>query len=201
MSKHMPHIPTSTTVAPGRPHRIARMNLFKIQNVRAFLLGSMLHAVLWTMCIQQCHLAVTVSSRNMYFLCPNELLQAFSVLILILDLVGGRTTPPIKEEIFSTSSATTSFSPGGQYVMLTFDNGPHAYVTGRILDILRDRNASATFFVQGSRAYDHPLIMKRSAASLSHISTHYPDNIDEAIMVERFCFALFLFSERIRSFS
>ena len=182
------------------------MNLFKIiQNIRAFLLGSMLHAlccaVLWTMYIQQCHLAVTVSSRNMYFLCPNELLQAFSVLILILDLVGGRTTPPIKEEIFSTSSATTSFSPGGQYVMLTFDNGPHAYVTGRILDILRDRNASATFFVQGSRAYDHPLIMKRLAASLSHISTHYPDNIDQAITVERFCFALFLFSERIRSFS
>ena len=54
-----------------------------------------------------------------------------------------------------------SYLAGGQYVMLTFDNGPHALLTMRILDILKSRNASATFFVQGMRALEHPNIIKR----------------------------------------
>ena len=59
------------------------------------------------------------------------------------------------------STAISSYSAGGQYVMLTFDNGPHSILTNRILDTLRDKNASATFFVQGSRSMDHPHIIKR----------------------------------------
>ena len=127
-------------------------------------------------------------SRSMHLLRVNDLLLVFCVLLSIIRLVGGRTTPQIKEEIFSTSSAITSFSPGGQYVMLTFDNGPHAYITGRILDILRDKNASATFFVQGSRAYDHPLILKRLAEYPLYLSTCCSGNEGQTAVIEKLYF-------------
>ena len=65
------------------------------------------------------------------------------------------------EAIFTETSAITSFSPGGQYVMLTFDGGPRSVLTNRILDILHDHYATATFFVQGSKAFEHPAIVKR----------------------------------------
>lgn len=42
-----------------------------------------------------------------------------------------------------------SFRPGGQYVLLTFDDGPHAN-TARLLDILREKKARVTFFIKGS---------------------------------------------------
>ena len=34
----------------------------------------------------------------------------------------------------------------GKYIALTFDDGPRADTTGRLLDGLRDRGAAATFF-------------------------------------------------------
>ena len=42
--------------------------------------------------------------------------------------------------------------PAGKYVALTFDDGPRADTTGRLLDGLQARGARATFFVLGSLA-------------------------------------------------
>jgi peptidoglycan-N-acetylglucosamine deacetylase len=57
----------------------------------------------------------------------------------------------------------------GPRVTLTFDNGPVAPVTGRVLDILRDRSVRSTFFVVGEQLRrPGALEVVRRAASEGH---------------------------------
>ena len=41
-------------------------------------------------------------------------------------------------------------------IALTFDDGPDATYTGKILDILAEKNAKATFYVMGRNAFQLP---------------------------------------------
>ncbi len=54
-----------------------------------------------------------------------------------------------------------SFSPGGQYIVLTFENGPHTQITSTILDTLKNKTIHATFFVNGKKAYYQRHIIER----------------------------------------
>lgn len=45
---------------------------------------------------------------------------------------------------------------------LTFDDGPSTTITPQILDILKEKNVKATFFVIGSYAKSHPELVKRA---------------------------------------
>jgi peptidoglycan-N-acetylglucosamine deacetylase len=47
-------------------------------------------------------------------------------------------------------------------VALTFDDGPDACFTPRVLDILADKQVPATFFVVGERAERHPDVIRRA---------------------------------------
>ncbi|MCF0062253.1 polysaccharide deacetylase family protein [Dyadobacter chenwenxiniae] len=46
-------------------------------------------------------------------------------------------------------------------IALTFDDGPDPETTPRILDMLREKNVKATFFVIGKRAEKHPELLLR----------------------------------------
>jgi peptidoglycan/xylan/chitin deacetylase (PgdA/CDA1 family) len=46
-------------------------------------------------------------------------------------------------------------------VALTFDDGPHPEFTPRILDILKEKNVTATFFVIGKNAEKYPDLLRR----------------------------------------
>ncbi len=48
-----------------------------------------------------------------------------------------------------------------KHIALTFDDGPDAEVTPRVLDILKEHNVKATFFLIGSKVERHPDIVKR----------------------------------------
>ena len=48
----------------------------------------------------------------------------------------------------------------GSSVSLTFDDGPDPVQTPRILEILRQHDAKATFFVIGRHAVEHPELIK-----------------------------------------
>jgi len=61
---------------------------------------------------------------------------------------------------------------GGPYLALTFDDGPHATNTPRLLDILAQRGVKATFFVVGTNAKAHPGILKRMVAEGHEIANH-----------------------------
>ncbi|WP_433337275.1 polysaccharide deacetylase family protein [Spirillospora sp. CA-294931] len=62
-------------------------------------------------------------------------------------------------------------------VALTFDDGPGPY-TGRLLDLLAQRRARATFFVVGNNADAHPDLLRREVSEGHEIGNHTQDHRD-----------------------
>lgn len=60
----------------------------------------------------------------------------------------------------------------GNYVAITFDDGPHPQNTPRLLDILRARNVKATFYVIGRSVDLHPGVVRRTVAEGHEIGNH-----------------------------
>lgn len=63
-------------------------------------------------------------------------------------------------------------------VALTFDDGPHPSRTPVILDVLAAHGATATFFVLGAEAAQHPHLVQRIVAEGHALGTHtmsHPD--------------------------
>lgn len=60
----------------------------------------------------------------------------------------------------------------GPYIAMTFDDGPNATLTPKLLDLLAARHIKATFFVVGQNAADHPEILKRAAREGHEIANH-----------------------------
>ncbi len=63
-------------------------------------------------------------------------------------------------------------SPGRPVVALTFDDGPAAHSTPRLLDVLGARGVKATFFVVGERAESEPALVRRIAAEGHQLANH-----------------------------
>jgi peptidoglycan/xylan/chitin deacetylase (PgdA/CDA1 family) len=60
----------------------------------------------------------------------------------------------------------------GPVIALTFDDGPNATLTPKLLDLLAARHLKATFFVVGQNAADHPDILKRAVREGHEIGNH-----------------------------
>jgi peptidoglycan-N-acetylglucosamine deacetylase len=60
----------------------------------------------------------------------------------------------------------------GPYIAMTFDDGPSAETTPRLLDILKQRNIKVTFFEIGQNAERNPAIVKRILAEGHEIGNH-----------------------------
>jgi peptidoglycan/xylan/chitin deacetylase (PgdA/CDA1 family) len=60
----------------------------------------------------------------------------------------------------------------GRRIALTFDDGPHAANTPRVLAILRDTGANATFFVSGLLARSHPELVRQIDQAGHEIGNH-----------------------------
>lgn len=61
-------------------------------------------------------------------------------------------------------------------IALTFDDGPHGVLTPRLLDILKEKGAKATFFVMGVKAVIHPHILLRAHNEGHEIANHVWDH-------------------------
>lgn len=57
-------------------------------------------------------------------------------------------------------------------IYLTFDDGPMEPYTSKILDILKEHNVKATFFVIGRKAKEYPSILKRMKEEGHRIGNH-----------------------------
>lgn len=57
-------------------------------------------------------------------------------------------------------------------VALTFDDGPDPDNTARILDLLKEHNAKATFFVIGEKVKRNPELVKREAEEGHELANH-----------------------------
>lgn len=58
------------------------------------------------------------------------------------------------------------------FVALTFDDGPHPHWTPKVLDILAQHSAAATFFIVASSAEKHPHLFRHIIAEGHEIALH-----------------------------
>lgn len=58
------------------------------------------------------------------------------------------------------------------YIAMTYDDGPHPQNTPRLLDMLRERNIKATFYVIGRSVNMYPHIVRRIVAEGHEIGNH-----------------------------
>src|SRR5436190_10873019 len=83
-------------------------------------------------------------------------------------------TPEKNNRNISTESRITfnSVHVDGPYIAMTFDDGPSATLTPKLLDILATHQIKATFFVIGENVAEHPEIVTREAKEGHEIANH-----------------------------
>lgn len=64
---------------------------------------------------------------------------------------------------------------------LTFDDGPTTRATPKVLDILKEENVKATFFVIGKYVANHPEIVKRAYEEGHYIANHGYDHSNKKL--------------------
>ncbi|MEY2489438.1 MAG: hypothetical protein QOC70_1380 [Verrucomicrobiota bacterium] len=115
-----------------------------------------------------------------------QLLAFSSISLLILSGLAGQTVPAAQpvERSSSAAASTPATSPAqpqitfnsvhvdGPHIALTFDDGPHATLTPKLLDLLAAHHMKATFFVVGQNAADHPDILRRAVREGHEIGNH-----------------------------
>src|SRR5213594_1129206 len=79
---------------------------------------------------------------------------------------SGRKTPTKQNITFN------SVHTDGSYIAMTFDDGPSATLTPKLLDLLAARHIKATFFVIGENVAEHPEIVERAAREGHEIGNH-----------------------------
>ena len=92
-----------------------------------------------------------------------QVLGSLGIVCLALGWAGGRSVPAAGE-------AELREEPS--YVALTFDDGPRRGTTDRLLDGLRQRGASATFFLIGSGIAGKEDLVKRMEAEGHQVGNH-----------------------------
>ncbi|MFT5856369.1 MAG: peptidoglycan/xylan/chitin deacetylase (PgdA/CDA1 family), partial [Verrucomicrobiales bacterium] len=86
---------------------------------------------------------------------------------------GRNQSTNVKLDLSRAKSTTYhSVATGGNHIALTFDDGPHRTNTPRLLDMLKQRNIKATFFVVATNAKRYPDIMRRIVAEGHEIANH-----------------------------
>jgi peptidoglycan-N-acetylglucosamine deacetylase len=63
-------------------------------------------------------------------------------------------------------------------VFLTFDDGPHPEVTPFVLDVLKEENITATFFMLGKNAEKYPELVSRIQREGHVVANHGHDHLD-----------------------
>nr|WP_235689526.1 polysaccharide deacetylase family protein [Enterococcus faecium] len=98
-----------------------------------------------------------------------------------------------QESVKSTQSQSTELEPTQESteavqdptvksIAISFDDGPGATTTPQLLQILKEKNVHATFFVLGENTAQHPEIVKQTAEAGHEIGNHTYDHQDLAVL-------------------
>ena len=103
----------------------------------------------------------------------------------LLALLAATLPASAQESAASPAATATAPTPGptpkyvwtechveGQYIAMTFDDGPSAALTPKLLDLLKAKGIKATFFLIGENAKAHPEIVKRALNEGHEIANH-----------------------------
>lgn len=87
--------------------------------------------------------------------------------------IAARTPEKNNRNILAESRITfNAVHVDGPYIAMTFDDGPSATLTPKLLDILAAHHIKATFFVIGENVAEHPEIVARAAREGHEIGNH-----------------------------
>ena len=111
-------------------------------------------------------------------------LPATFLLTIAPHLSSAETPPPAMamqtpEQLPAQTAERTSINSvhvDQPVIAMTFDDGPSAVLTPRLLDILKQRNIKVTFFVLGQLVQEHPEILQRAVAEGHEIANHSWDH-------------------------
>lgn len=103
----------------------------------------------------------------------NKMINIIIVTLLII-LIGVEYVYP--KSIYTLSNnaevIVTKGSKKQKVIALSFDDGPHPKYTVEILDILKEYNVKATFFVLGIHANSYPDIIRRQVSEGHEVGNH-----------------------------
>src|ERR1700724_4468893 len=100
------------------------------------------------------------------------LLVLFTVFVPVLSHAKDTAAPAPSPSPSPALATYSSCHVDGTYVAMTFDDGPSPGTTTRLLDILKQRNIKATFFMIGQNAERNPEIVKRILADGHEMGNH-----------------------------
>ena len=89
---------------------------------------------------------------------------------------------PSTEPEPTQESTETVQDPTVKSIAISFDDGPGATTTPQLLQILKEKNVHATFFVLGENTAQHPDIVKQTAEAGHEIGNHTYDHQDLATL-------------------
>jgi peptidoglycan-N-acetylglucosamine deacetylase len=107
-----------------------------------------------------------------------RLLLGAIVVLALCQLEAQNATSEARASPAEPRITFSSVHIGGRYVALTFDDGPHATLTPKLLDLLAAHHIRATFFVIGENVAEHPDIVARASHEGHEIGSHswsHPD--------------------------
>src|SRR6266480_1137793 len=98
----------------------------------------------------------------------------FLVLATVASAQNTAATPPAR---LPTAGATekitfTDVNVDGPYIAMTFDDGPHATNTPKLLEMAAKRHIKLTFFVLGECVEQSPDVLRREVAEGHEIGNH-----------------------------
>lgn len=116
------------------------------------------------------------------------IVAAVSILLLMIGL-GSR--PVHNREYYESRGEVVWDVPtDAKLIALTFDDGPNRRTTPLILDLLKQYDAKATFFVVGNRIHKYKDIIKREVAEGHEVANHtynhifFNQNIDQSVIAK-----------------
>lgn len=145
-----------------------------------------------------------------------------SILLFFINIPSAFAIELSKNSFFNLDITTTLddiAKSDEKKAYLTFDDGPTTKATGKILDVLKQENIKATFFVVGKHVKEHPELVKREYEEGHYIANHgynhnnkllYKDmdsfkneiistdlEISKAIGINNYCSHIFRFPNRL----
>jgi peptidoglycan/xylan/chitin deacetylase (PgdA/CDA1 family) len=100
------------------------------------------------------------------------------ILLLILLLAGAAASAKSREVIVSRAPVPIDGGLNDHEVALTFDDGPDAVITPKVLDVLKKHDMKAVFFLEGDHAEKNPALVKRMLREGHSIGSHSWDHSD-----------------------
>lgn len=111
---------------------------------------------------------------------PRELIcfLVAAELFLILPTITNAQNAPLKSPGPSSTTSVsekitfTDVKVSGPYIAMTFDDGPHATNTAKLLEMAAKRHIKLTFFVIGQCVEQNPTVLQREVAEGHEIGNH-----------------------------